>query len=106
MTACRVPFPKGALRPPSRALDRAGFSIVATGLKQCLAAGGDEGDLDTAKMEKLFKFPDSFTKSVSSGTTMAPSSDKRPEVKLISSGEEFTFETNVDDFAWTNQVRF
>ena len=38
----------------SRALDRAGFSIVATGLKQCLAAGGDEGDLDTAKMEKLF----------------------------------------------------
>jgi DNA-binding FrmR family transcriptional regulator len=38
----------------SRALDRAGFSIVATGLKQCLVTGGDEGDLDTAKMEKLF----------------------------------------------------
>lgn len=38
----------------SRALDRAGFSIVATGLKQCLATGGDAGDLDTAKMEKLF----------------------------------------------------
>jgi DNA-binding FrmR family transcriptional regulator len=38
----------------SRALDRAGFSIVATGLKQCLVTCGDEGDLDTAKMEKLF----------------------------------------------------
>ena len=38
----------------SRALDRAGFSIVATGLKQCLVTGGDEGELDTAKMEKLF----------------------------------------------------
>ena len=37
----------------SRALDRAGFSIVATGLKQCLAAGDEEG-LDTARMEKLF----------------------------------------------------
>lgn len=38
----------------SRALDRAGFSIVATGLKQCLTTAGEEGDLDTAKMEKLF----------------------------------------------------
>jgi DNA-binding FrmR family transcriptional regulator len=39
----------------SRALDRAGFSIVATGLKQCLVAGdSEEADLDTAKMEKLF----------------------------------------------------
>jgi DNA-binding FrmR family transcriptional regulator len=37
----------------SRALDRAGFSIVATGLKQCLV-DGDEDGLDTAKMEKLF----------------------------------------------------
>ena len=37
----------------SRALDRAGFSIVATGLKQCLVAG-DEAELDTKKMEKLF----------------------------------------------------
>ena len=39
----------------SRALDRAGFSIVATGLKQCLVAGeGEEAEIDTAKMEKLF----------------------------------------------------
>ncbi len=37
----------------SRALDRAGFSIVATGLKQCLVSGDEDG-LDTAKMEKLF----------------------------------------------------
>ena len=37
----------------SRALDRAGFSIVATGLKQCLVDGDAEG-IDTAKMEKLF----------------------------------------------------
>ena len=36
----------------SRALDRAGFSIVASGLKQCLAAG--EESLDLAAMERLF----------------------------------------------------
>ena len=38
----------------SRALDKAGFSIVASGLKQCLAEGGPEGDLDVAQLEKLF----------------------------------------------------
>ena len=38
----------------SRALDKAGFSIVASGLKQCLAEGGPEGELDVAEMEKLF----------------------------------------------------
>ncbi len=37
----------------SRALDRAGFSIVATGLKQCFV-DGEVNELDTAKMEKLF----------------------------------------------------
>ncbi len=37
----------------SRALDRAGFSIVATGLKQCIAEDGAES-LDTQKMERLF----------------------------------------------------
>lgn len=37
----------------SRALDRAGFAIVATGLKQCIAEDGAQG-LDTQKMEKLF----------------------------------------------------
>ncbi len=35
----------------SRALDKAGFSIVASGLKQCLA---NDEDLDVAAMEKLF----------------------------------------------------
>ena len=37
----------------SKALDRAGFAIVATGLQQCLAEGGIDS-LDTKKMEKLF----------------------------------------------------
>jgi len=38
----------------SRALDRAGFAIVATGLKQCLTEEGGAQSLDTKKMEKLF----------------------------------------------------
>ncbi len=38
----------------SRALDRAGFAIVATGLRQCLMDGEDVDDLDVKKMEKLF----------------------------------------------------
>ena len=38
----------------SRALDRAGFAIIATGLKQCLAEEGGAQSLDTQKMEKLF----------------------------------------------------
>lgn len=37
----------------SKALDRAGFAIVATGLQQCLADGGTD-NLDVKKMEKLF----------------------------------------------------
>lgn len=38
----------------SRALDRAGFAIIATGLKQCLTEEGGVESLDTQKMEKLF----------------------------------------------------
>lgn len=38
----------------SRALDRAGFAIVASGLKQCVVQEGDAAALDTKKMEKLF----------------------------------------------------
>jgi DNA-binding FrmR family transcriptional regulator len=38
----------------SRALDRAGFAIISTGLKQCLTDSGGIDSLDTAKMEKLF----------------------------------------------------
>ena len=37
----------------SRALDRAGFAIIATGLEQCITAG-DETGVDRAKLEKLF----------------------------------------------------
>jgi DNA-binding FrmR family transcriptional regulator len=39
----------------SKALDRAGFAIVATGLQHCLAEGDGTADpLDVKKMEKLF----------------------------------------------------
>lgn len=38
----------------SRALDRAGFAIVATGLRQCFAEGNDNDDVDIQKLEKLF----------------------------------------------------
>jgi len=37
----------------SKALDRAGFKVVATGLKQCLAAG-DEAPMTAEELEKLF----------------------------------------------------
>jgi DNA-binding FrmR family transcriptional regulator len=38
----------------SRALDRAGFAIIATGLQQCLSTSDDLNSLDVKKMEKLF----------------------------------------------------
>ena len=38
----------------SRALDRAGFAIVATGLQQCLSNGDGLDSVDAKKMEKLF----------------------------------------------------
>ena len=38
----------------SRALDRAGFAIIATGLKQCLIDNGGADSVDTEQMEKLF----------------------------------------------------
>jgi DNA-binding FrmR family transcriptional regulator len=39
-----------------RAVDRVGFSIIATGLKQCVNEAHERGDdeVDTALMEKLF----------------------------------------------------
>lgn len=37
----------------SRALDRAGFKIVADGMRQCLASGG-EPPMTVEQMEKLF----------------------------------------------------
>ncbi|MFW6090680.1 MAG: metal-sensitive transcriptional regulator [Actinomycetota bacterium] len=40
----------------SRALDRAGFRIIASGMQQCLAADADDQDnaVDVEQMEKLF----------------------------------------------------
>jgi len=38
----------------SRALDRAGFAIVATGLRECLSSGEGLDSLDAQKMERLF----------------------------------------------------
>jgi DNA-binding FrmR family transcriptional regulator len=37
----------------SRALDKAGFAIIASGLERCIAAGED-GTVDRARLEKLF----------------------------------------------------
>ena len=36
----------------SKALDRAGFAIIATGLEQCLTS--EDASMDKAEMEKLF----------------------------------------------------
>ena len=36
----------------SKALDRAGFAVIATGLRHCIA--GDSQDMDVEQMEKLF----------------------------------------------------
>ncbi|MEO8556895.1 MAG: metal-sensitive transcriptional regulator [Actinomycetota bacterium] len=38
----------------NRAMDRAGFAVIATGLKQCLTDADDQGSLDIKVMEKLF----------------------------------------------------
>ncbi len=38
----------------SRALDRAGFAVIATGLKQCMLENGESQSVDAAQMEKLF----------------------------------------------------
>ncbi|MGE5827088.1 MAG: metal-sensitive transcriptional regulator [Micromonosporaceae bacterium] len=40
----------------SRALDRAGFKIIASGLRQCVTAQatGDDRSVDIEQMEKLF----------------------------------------------------
>jgi DNA-binding FrmR family transcriptional regulator len=42
------------LAAASRALDRAGFKIVASGLRQCLSGEGSETDVSTEELEKLF----------------------------------------------------
>lgn len=48
------------LAAASRALDRAGFAIIATGLQKCVAdiesgrADGEDGEQTRARLEKLF----------------------------------------------------
>jgi DNA-binding FrmR family transcriptional regulator len=42
------------LAAASRALDRAGFKIIATGLQQCAADGSGEADADRDRLERLF----------------------------------------------------
>lgn len=38
----------------SRALDKAGFAIVASGLRRCLADRDEPGAVDPAELERLF----------------------------------------------------
>jgi DNA-binding FrmR family transcriptional regulator len=38
----------------NKALSRAGYAIVSTGLQHCLAEGDGLNRVDAAKMEKLF----------------------------------------------------
>jgi DNA-binding FrmR family transcriptional regulator len=42
------------LAAASRALDRAGFKIIATGLQQCAASDDGMADADRAMLERLF----------------------------------------------------
>lgn len=42
------------LAAASRALDRAGFSIVASGMQECLRNGDGPESVDVQRMEKLF----------------------------------------------------
>jgi CsoR family transcriptional regulator, copper-sensing transcriptional repressor len=42
------------LAAASRALDRAGFKIIATGLQECALNGDGAADADRAQLEKLF----------------------------------------------------
>ncbi len=38
----------------SRALDRAGFKLIASGLEQCVADDSEQAAADRAQLEKLF----------------------------------------------------
>ena len=38
----------------ARALDRAGFKIVASGMRQCLAGGDGDAPMTEEQMEKMF----------------------------------------------------
>jgi DNA-binding FrmR family transcriptional regulator len=38
----------------SKAIDRAGFSIIALGLEKCLTSGDESAGVDREKLQKLF----------------------------------------------------
>ena len=38
----------------SKAIDRAGFAVIASGLEQCAVQGEEAAGIDRAKLEKLF----------------------------------------------------
>ena len=42
------------LAAASKALDRAGFAIIASGLEQCITQGGENAEIDRARLQKLF----------------------------------------------------
>jgi len=42
------------LSAASKALDRAGFAIIASGLEQCITAGDDAAGVDRERLQKLF----------------------------------------------------
>jgi CsoR family transcriptional regulator, copper-sensing transcriptional repressor len=42
------------LSAASKALDRAGFVIIASGLEQCITRGDEAAGIDRAKLQKLF----------------------------------------------------
>lgn len=42
------------LAAASRALDRAGFAILSSGLQQCVASNGEMTEADARTLEKLF----------------------------------------------------
>ena len=42
------------LAAAARALDRAGFKLIATGLEQCSVDGNDTAEADRAQLERLF----------------------------------------------------
>jgi DNA-binding FrmR family transcriptional regulator len=63
------------LAAASRALDRAGFKIIATGLQQCALNKGEAGEADRAQLEPLA--------IVSLSTSIpAPSSGRAPGVRV------------------------
>lgn len=42
------------LSAASKALDRAGFAIIATGLERCITEGEDAAGIDRQQLQKLF----------------------------------------------------